>query len=167
MKAYRTPWWYFVLGIMFGVLLGSFLVSVTESSTVSLLGAPWIVIIVMLLAGVVTFVMAWQTHQYTTSKPEDRKPFNPQCAVAALMLSKSLGMAGAILTGWYGGEVFMSLPHKDIPLYAEVILECSVVGVICLIDMIIGILGEWLCQLPPEDGAESARKKSNRTAVTC
>lgn len=162
MKAYRTPWWYFALGLLFGFVFGAFLVSITESSAISLSGAPWIVLAVMIIGGIVTFVLAWQTHQYATSNPKERKPFNMQMAVSALMLAKSLGMAGAILTGWYAGQIFVCWPHSDIPLYSNVIRECVIAGIVCIIDMIIGIVGEWMCQIPPEDGADAAGDSSDR-----
>lgn len=162
MKAYRTPWWYFALGLLFGFVFGAFLVSITESSAISLSGAPWIVLAVMIIGGIVTFVLAWQTHQYATSKPKERKPFNTQMAVSALMLAKSLGMAGAILTGWYAGQIFVCWPHADIPLYSNIIRECVIAGIVCIIDMIIGIVGEWMCQIPPEDGADAAGDSSDR-----
>lgn len=162
MKAYRTPWWYFALGLLFGFVFGAFLVSITESSAISLSGAPWIVLAVMIIGGIVTFVLAWQTHQYATSKPKERKPFNMQMAVSALMLAKSLGMAGAILTGWYAGQIFVCWPHADIPLYSNVIRECVIAGIVCIIDMIIGIVGEWMCQIPPEDGVDGAGDSSDR-----
>ncbi|RDW96353.1 hypothetical protein gvb03_00470 [Gardnerella vaginalis] len=162
MKAYRTPWWYFALGLLFGFVFGAFLVSITESSAISLSGAPWIVLAVMIIGGIVTFVLAWQTHQYATSKPKERKPFKMQMAVSALMLAKSLGMAGAILTGWYAGQIFVCWPHADIPLYSNVIRECVIAGIVCIIDMIIGIVGEWMCQIPPEDGADAAGDSSDR-----
>lgn len=162
MKAYRTPWWYFALGLLFGFVFGAFLASITESSAISLSGAPWIVLAVMIIGGIVTFVLAWQTHQYATSKPKERKPFNMQMAVSALMLAKSLGMAGAILTGWYAGQIFVCWPHADIPLYSNIIRECVIAGIVCIIDMIIGIVGEWMCQIPPEDGADAAGDSSDR-----
>ncbi|MFU0662782.1 DUF3180 domain-containing protein [Gardnerella vaginalis] len=166
MKAYRTPWWYLVIGILFGFVLGAFLVSSTESSAMSLAGAPWVVVAIMVIAGLATFVMAWQTHQSVSDKNKNKKRLNPQFAVAALMLSKSLGMAGAILSGWYVGQLLMSLPHSEIILYSSVVRECSIAGLVCFVDMILGIIGELLCQIPPEDGAEAANK-SNRTAATC
>lgn len=162
MKAYRTPWWYFALGLLFGFVFGAFLVSITESSAISLSGAPWIVLVVMIIGGIVTFVLAWQTHQYATSKPKERKTFNMQMAVSALMLAKSLGMAGAILTGWYAGQIFVCWPHADIPLYSNVIRECVIAGIVCIIDMIIGIVGEWMCQIPPEDGADADSDSADR-----
>ena len=85
-----------------------------------------------------------------------------QLAVAALMLAKALGMAGAILTGWYAGQLFMCWPHANIPLYSNIIRECIIAGIVCLVDMIIGIVGEWMCQLPPEDGADASSGTSDR-----
>ena len=158
MKAYRTPWWYLVLGLLFGFVLGAFLVSSTESSAMSFA--------IMVIAGLITFVMALQTHQSVANKDKNKKPVSSQFAVAALMLSKALGMAGAILSGWYVGQLLMSLPHSEIILYNSVVRECSIAGLVCFIDMVVGILGEWLCQIPPEDDSESVNK-SNRTPATC
>lgn len=167
MKAYRTPWWYLVLGLLFGFVLGAFLVSSTESSSMSLAGAPWVVVAIMVIAGLITFVMALQTHQsVANNKDKNKKHVSSQFAVAALMLSKALGMAGAILSGWYVGQLLMSLPHSEIILYNSVVRECSIAGLVCFIDMVVGILGEWLCQIPPEDDSESVNK-SNRTPATC
>lgn len=162
MKAYRTPWWYFVLGVLFGFVFGAFLLSITESSAISLSGAPWVVLAFMTIGGIVTFILTWQTHQYVTAKPEEHKHLNMQLAVAALMLAKALGMAGAILTGWYAGQLFMCWPHANIPLYSNIIRECIIAGIVCLVDMIIGIVGEWMCQLPPEDGADASSGTSDR-----
>ena len=64
------------------------------------------------------------------------------------------------MTGWYGGQILASLPH-----YGSGVLQpgrtsnATVAAVACLIDMIIGIVGEWLCQLPPIDGPENPKIK--------
>ncbi|RIY25300.1 hypothetical protein CJI50_00590, partial [Bifidobacteriaceae bacterium NR021] len=61
----------------------------------SLAGAPWIVVAIMVIAGLITFVMALQTHQsVANNKDKNKKHVSSQFAVAALMLSKALGMAG-------------------------------------------------------------------------
>lgn len=164
MKAFRTPWWYYIIGFLIGFICGVLLMLATESSTLMFMGAPWLVYVLMIAVGVITFVLAWQTHQYTTARPEERSMPNPQRAVLALMMSKSLAMAGAILTGWYLGQVCMSLAHLDVVLYANVLRECVIAATICLIDMIVGIVGEWLCQLPPEDGPE--KHSTNFTHVS-
>ena len=63
------------------------------------------------------------------------------------------------LTGWYGGQILASLPHMEAEFYSQAVIECTVAAVACLIDMIIGIVGEWLCQLPPIDGPENPKIK--------
>ena len=80
MKAYRTPWWYLVLGLLFGFVLGAFLVSSTESSAMSLAGAPWVVVAIMVIAGLITFVMALQTHQSVANKDKNKKRVSSQFA---------------------------------------------------------------------------------------
>ena len=40
--------------------------------------------------------------------------------------------------------------------------QCAVAAVICLADMVIGIVGEWLCQLPPMEGPESPKMKASK-----
>ncbi|MFU0469191.1 DUF3180 domain-containing protein [Gardnerella vaginalis] len=164
MKAYRTPWWYFVLGCIAGLALGAMSVSVTESSSLVIAGAPWIALVVLVFIGIVTLVLALQTHQYATAKPKDRKMPNHARSVIALMLSKSLGMASAILMGWYLGQIFMSISHIDIVVYGNVVRECAIAAFVCFLDMIVGIVGEWLCQIPPEDRGESTNDSQRASA---
>ena len=38
--------------------------------------------------------------------------------------------------------------------------QCAVAAVIFLADMVIGIVGEWLCRLPPMEGPENPKMKA-------
>ena len=80
-------------------------------------------------------------------------------AVYTLVLAKALGLAGATLAGWYGGQIVMSLSHIEADFYAHAVTECAIAAVVCIADMIIGIIGEWLCQLPPNEGPENPKIK--------
>ena len=151
MKARRTPWWCYVLAAALGLLAGIGLAKYGEISGFPLVGAPWIVPVVLAILGFVVLYMALQIHKYTTTDPEKRaqlKPLDPQKAFATLVSCKALGVAGASLAGWYGGQLIMSLPHGEATFYSQAI------------DMIIGIVGEWLCQIPPIDGPESPKMKT-------
>ena len=66
------------------------------------------------------------------------------------------------MAGWYGGQLIMSLPHGEATFYSQAILECAIAAIVCIADMIIGIVGEWLCQIPPIDGPESPKMKTPR-----
>ena len=57
-------------------------------------------------------------------------------------------------------QLIMSLPHGEATFYSQAIFECAIAAIVCIIDMIIGIAGEWLCQIPPIDGPESPKMKT-------
>ena len=117
--------------------------------------------VLAVLGGVVLY-MALQIHKYTTKDPVKRaqlKPLDPQKAFGTLVACKALGLAGAALAGWYGGQIIMSLPHGEAEFYSQAIIECVVACVVCVVDMIVGIVGEWLCRIPPIDGPESPAVK--------
>ncbi|MBT1162072.1 MULTISPECIES: DUF3180 domain-containing protein [Bifidobacterium] len=162
MKAHRTPWWYYLIAIVCGLIGGALLAKYDEATGFALIGVPWFISALLLLIGVSVLIMALQVHKYATTDPRKRaalKPLDPQKAVSTLVLAKSLGLVGAALAGWYGGQILMIIDHAEAQYYAQVILECAIACVVCVADMVIGIVGEWLCQLPPMDGPESAKMK--------
>lgn len=71
MKARRTPWWYYVLAAALGVLAGIGLAKYGEISGLPLVGAPWIVPVVLAILGLVVLYMALQIpqiHQHGSRK---------------------------------------------------------------------------------------------------
>lgn len=164
MRARRTPWRQYVLAAVLGILAGMALAKYGEIEGLPLVGAPWIVPVVLIALGLLVLYLALQIHKYITDDPVKRaqlKPLDPQKAFGTLMACKAMGIAGAALTGWYGGQIIISLPHSEAAFYGQAIIECAVACVVCIIDMIIGIVGEWLCQLPPIDGPESPKVKKS------
>lgn len=162
MKARRTPWWQYVLAAALGVLAGMGLAKYGEVEGLPLVGALWIVPVVLIALGLTVLYLALQIHKYTTDDPLKRaqlKPLDPQRAFGTLVACKALGIAGAALVGWYGGQIIICLPRSEATFYNQAIIECAVACVVCVVDMIIGIVGEWLCQLPPVDGPESPKVK--------
>ena len=114
MKTRRTPWWQYVIGAVLGLLAGIGLASYGESSGLSLIGAPRIVTGLLAVLGVIVLILALQVHKYANTDPKKRPHsfINPTIAVYTLVLSKALGLAGATLAGWYGGQIVMSLSHR-------------------------------------------------------
>ncbi|PJM79382.1 DUF3180 domain-containing protein [Bifidobacterium scaligerum] len=169
MKARRTPWWQYGIAAALGLLAGIGLAVYGERSGLSLIGAPWVVAGLLAVLGVIVLALALQVHKYANTDPKKRPHsfVNPTVAVYTLVLAKALGLAGAALAGWYGGQILMSISHFEAPFYHDAIIECAVSAVICVADMIIGIIGEWLCQLPPNEGPENPKMKAvSRTRNT-
>lgn len=164
MRARRTPWWQFMAAIALGLLAGVGVAAWAERYGQSLIGAPWFVSAILAALGVLVLVLAIQVHKYATTDPK-RRPhtfINPTRALYTLVLAKALGLAGAALAGYYLGQILMSLAHAEADYYSQAILECAVAAVICVADMVIGIVGEWLCQLPPTEGPEHPKLKAER-----
>lgn len=159
MKVSRTPWWYYVIAVVLGALFGTLLVWRTRSTAIAPVGAPWFVSGVLFVLGVVVLVLAWQVHQYVIGKV---KEVDVDKASTTLILCKALAIAGAALAGYYGGELAMCIVWRDVAFYQGLIAECSVACAVTLIDMVIGIVGEGWCQLPPQDGPEHPRTKQAR-----
>ena len=166
MRISRTPWWYYVIAVVLGALIGTFLVLRTRTTAIAPVGAPWFVSGVLFVLGVVVLVLAWQVHQYVTGKV---KEIDVDKASTTLVLCKALAIAGAALAGYYGGELAMCIVWRDVAFYQGLIAECSVACAVTVIDMIIGIVGEGWCQLPPQEGPEhpnaKKRKKRRRDAA--
>ena len=100
---------------------------------------------------------------YARTDPKKRtRRLDPERAVNTLILSKALGLAAAFLLGWYGVQLIIALPHSDAPYYAGAIRECAIAAAVSLIDMIIGIISEWFCQLPPDEGPENPKIKERQ-----
>lgn len=166
MKAQRTPWWYYPIAALIGLLFGVAAMQMAEKTSVSLVGAPWLIAVVLGLLGLVTLYLAWQVHRYLTDEPERRKSwYDPKKAVFTLVLAKALALAGAVLAGWYFGQTLMALPHIEASYYRTIVVQCGVTGLVCLADMVIGIVSEGMCQIPPSDGPEHPRTKARKRRV--
>lgn len=161
MSTRRTPWWQPALGIVLGLAAGAGVAVLGERYGLTLIGAPWFVAALLVAIGVLVLVLAINVHKYATTDPRKRpRTFvNPTIAFNTLVLAKALILAGAALAGWYFGQIIPIAGHMEADFYARSVLECAVTGVICLADMVVGIVGEWLCQLPPTEGPENPKMK--------
>ncbi|BDR52613.1 membrane protein [Bombiscardovia nodaiensis] len=156
MNMRRTPAIYYLLAVGLGLIGGVCFTQANERWRLNMLGAPWLVSALLLILGLIILAMTYQVHRYAKG---ERKEMDSQFAVNALLLAKALGIACSALLGWYGGQALMSLTHKEAPYYERVIVECAIAAVVCLVDIAIGVVGEWLCQLPPKDGPESPQQR--------
>lgn len=165
MNAQRTRWWEYALAIILGLLAGIGIAVIESHMTVSLTGAPWPVPVIMVIIAFIVLYCAWQVHRYATTEPRKRvgmKRIDPQRAVYTLVFAKTLAIAGALLLGWYGGEIIMTLGHLDATYYRSIAIQCAFAAAASLFDMIIGIVSEGLCQLPPTEGPEHPKMKERR-----
>ena len=158
MRTRRTPLAYYLVALILGMAGGLTISEISMSSRTDLMGAPWLVSLLLFILGVMILLMAIQVHRYAKG---ERKEMDSRFAVNTLVMSKSLGIACAALLGWYGSQALVSLGHSSAPYYAAVMQECLAASAVCLIDVVIGAVGEWLCQLPPDEGPENPKKRNS------
>lgn len=158
MKARRTPWYDILLALLFGLIGGIGLAKINERSQVSLVGASVLVPIALAVLGVFSLWLAWQVHRYVKGKTKD---FDPRRAYNTLVIAKSVTVIGALLVGWYGGQIVVVAPHSDAAYYKSALVECIVAGSAALFDFVAGEISERWCELPPADGPESPKNKKN------
>ncbi len=158
MKARFTPWWYFAIACLLGLLLGGFLEFLSDQSSLYLLGVPWFISALLLALGLIVLWFAWQVRRYTHG---DREEINPQQAINTLIMSKALSLSCSALGGWYGGQLIMSLPHLNISYYKTAVIQCSIATAVCLLDVVIGIIAERWCRRPPSPGPEHPQVKKD------
>ena len=134
MKVRRTPWWYYLVALIIGLAGGVGLAMLDERMATSLLGAPWFVDVVLMAMGIAVLALALQVHAYANTDPAKRPHafINPQRAMITLVLAKALGLAGAALAGWYGGQALMCLTHLEASYYRDAAVECAIALVICI-----------------------------------
>jgi uncharacterized membrane protein YhaH (DUF805 family) len=159
MRARRTPWHYYVVAIVIGLVAGIGLAFFGKDSSVTVLGASWIVPVLLGVLGILVLVLSWTVRRYAKGELKD---IDPRRAFNTLVLAKSLGVAGAGLAGWYVGQLLVVIPLADSPYYSEIILECSIAAGAALFDVAAGVIGEWWCQLPPNEGPENPKVKQRK-----
>ena len=59
-----------------------------------------------------------------------------------------------MLAGWYGGQIVMLYDRFEAPFFRHIVIECIIAVIASVIDMVLGIISEGLCQLPPNMGPE-------------
>lgn len=163
MKMQRTQWWQVVVGIIIGALCGSIVFMIVERGSMSLLGAPWFVDIVLVALGIIVLILAWQVKQYVDGK---RPYIDADRAVLALVLAKALILTGAVLFGWYAVQAVLCLPHLDIEYYQELAIQCAIAAVLAGADSVAGYIAQHWCQLPPNKGPEHPQIKAQRRLMT-
>lgn len=163
MTARRTPWWVYVAAIAVGLLLGVTSIWMLNHFNITIAGTTWFVPLVLIGMGIAILVLAWQVRKYATTPPSKRtRTIDPDRSVQILVMAKSLALAGALLFGWYAGQALMCLPHSQAEYYQHIVIRCAVTAGVSLIDMIIGIISESWCQIPPSEGGEHENVEKRR-----
>jgi hypothetical protein len=120
---------------------------------------PWLVVAVEVVIAAVVLSMGWAVRQYLRGK---RPTLNPIRAARTAVLAKACSYTGAVLTGWYGGQVLVLLGDLDIASQRARAGAAALAVLGALIMSAVGLLVEWFCRIPPPEDGATDRGDRNR-----
>ena len=101
--------------------------------------------------------MGWAVRQFLRGK---RPQLDPIRAARTAVLAKASCYTGALLAGWYGGQVLALVSDLDVPGNGSRAVAAGVATAGAVVLAVVGLVVEWFCRVPPpEDGAEAARER--------
>lgn len=118
-------------------------------------GIPWPAILGMLLLSIVLVAVGWPIKRWNDG--DRTRDIDPLLCARVAMMAKAAAIAGAALTGWYvGAAVYYFISAGGIRASAGVGMLVPIATAALL--MIVGLVVEHFCTLPPDDttGAEPA-----------
>ncbi len=115
---------------------------------------PWLVVGVEVLIAAVVLVMGWTVRQYQQGR---RPSLDPLRAARTAVLAKASCYTGALLLGWYGGQGLSLLTDADVPGNGERAAAAGVAALGALVMVVVGLVVERMCRIPPPDAEEEAR----------
>jgi hypothetical protein len=118
---------------------------------------PWLVVVVELLIAAVVFSMGWAVRQFLHGK---RPTLDPIRAARTAVLAKASCYTGALLAGWYGGQVLALVTDLDVPGNGGRAAAAGVAAAGAVVLAVVGLVVEWFCRVPPpEEGADAASER--------
>jgi hypothetical protein len=89
-----------------------------------------------------------------------RKPLNPIRAMRTLVLAQAAALTGALVTGWYLGQVLVLVPDFDITSRRTLAIRLAALAAGGVLMAIVGLVVQAMCRLngdhrDPDSGEES------------
>lgn len=111
------------------------------------LGAvPWVVGPVLVVLAVVVLWMALAVRAYQRGR---RPSLDPLRAARTAALAKASALTGALLVGWYGGQLLLTLGRLQFESQQSRALVAGAATLCAIVLSVAGVIAERFCQLPP------------------
>jgi len=107
---------------------------------------PWTVPVLLLAIAAAVLVLGWTVRQYQQGK---RPGIDMIRAARTAVLGKASAFTGAVLGGWYGGQLLCLLGELVNEPLRRAALAAALATVAALVLAVVGLLVERFCRLPP------------------
>ena len=144
----RTPWPRLLLiaGLSTGFSFGAF--RIAESRGAALLPVPLLSSLVVLLIAAVVLTLGWAVRQYTKGKLPG---LDPLLAARSVVLATASAYTGALLSGWYAGQVLLVLGDLGIESRRDLAVSAGAALVGTILLAVVGLVVERWCEVLPRD----------------
>jgi len=85
------------------------------------------------------------------------KPLNPIRAMRTLVLAQASALTGALVTGWYAGQVLVLLPDADVPSQRALAFRLAVMAVGGVLMVVAGLVVQSMCRVDKGDRGDDKR----------
>ncbi|HEY3438918.1 MAG TPA: DUF3180 domain-containing protein [Actinotalea sp.] len=119
-----------------------------EGQGATLLPVPALASAVVLLIAALVLGLGWTVRQYTKGK---RPSLDPLLAARTVVLATASTYTGALLTGWYGGQVVVVLRDLIYPARRAVAVAGGAALLCAVILVVAGLVVERWCEVRPRD----------------
>ncbi|HRA50167.1 DUF3180 domain-containing protein [Actinotalea sp.] len=146
----RTAWQRLLAAAAGSTVLTYAVLRIAESRGVALLPPPVVSVLVVLLIAGVVLAMGWAVRQYAQG---NRPNLDPLVAARTVVLATAAAWTGALLTGWYAGQVLVVVGDLEIAARRDVAeaAGAALVGTVLL--AVVGLVVERWCEVKPPDDA--------------
>ena len=134
-----------------GTLAVSFgLLKLLEGQGTHLSPVPWLIAAVLVVLAAVVLWLALAVRAYQRGR---RPSLDPLRAARTVALAKAAALTGALLVGWYGSQLLLTLGRLEIESQQSRALSAGVATLCAIVLSVAGVIGERFCQLPPPSDA--------------
>ena len=115
---------------------------------------PWLMgpVLVVLAAVVLWLALAVRAYQ------RGRRPsLDALRAARTVALAKAAALTGALLVGWYGGQLLLTLGRLQYESQQSRALSAGIATLCAIVLSVAGVVAERFCQLPPPSDGTPAQ----------
>lgn len=134
------------------------LLSLLEGRGTHLGPVLWVVGPALLVLAVLVLWAASAVRSYLRGR---RPSLDPLRAARTAALAKAAALTGALLTGWYAGQVLLTLAHLQIEAQQGRAWSAGAATVGAVVLAVVGLVAERFCELPPPGDGEGARMRED------
>ncbi|OLT48110.1 DUF3180 domain-containing protein [Cellulosimicrobium sp. CUA-896] len=145
----RTPVRNLLLVAVVTAVAGWLVVRALEGTGTYLPPVSWVVDVAIVALALAVLWAGWTVRAYQKGR---RPGLDAIRAARTFVLAKAAALTGALLAGWYGAQVLVTLPDLAIEPRRERAVAAGVAVACAVVLAVAGLVAERFCQLPPRDG---------------